>query len=405
MTSILSGLRVMDCGTFIAGPATATILSDFGAEVIKIERPPHGDPYRYLSATLPMMPASDLLYCAILTNRNKKSVALNLELQAARDALLKLIATADVFITNYQPQLLRKFCLTYEDLQPASPRLIYASVTGYGELGDDSEKPGFDANAYWARSGLMDYVRDGDSDPTITPGGAGDHPTASALFGGIMLALYQRDRTGQGAKVTTSLMAAGAWANACFLQGALLGATPKPRLSRKNSFMPTANHYVSKDGHRFLLALIDPVRDWLRLCNAVDQPALAVDPRFDSLKNRAVNGAALVSILDGAFAQKTMDEWAAIFRRLDVPWASVPHFTEIPDDPQFSANGVWTEIDHPVHGSIRTIDSPIRIQGVPKVKPRLVPEVGAQTVEVLASLGYTETEVDALLASGAAAKA
>ncbi|MGH9664273.1 MAG: CoA transferase, partial [Bryobacteraceae bacterium] len=174
---ILSGLRVIDCGTYIAGPAAAVVMADFGAEVIKIERPPHGDPYRFLTR-VPGMPVSDANYCWLLDARNKKSVALNLGDEAGREALLKLVATADVFITNYQPQLIRKFRLSYDELAAVNSRLIYASLTGYGETGEDAEKPGYDMNAYWARSGLMDLMHNGDAEPCQSPSGFGDHPTS-----------------------------------------------------------------------------------------------------------------------------------------------------------------------------------------------------------------------------------
>ena len=167
---ILSGLRVIDCGTYIAGPAAAAMLSDFGAEVIKIERPPFGDPYRYLQH-MPGMPVSDQNYCWILDDRNKKSIALDLNDVEAHQVLLKLVATADIFITNYQPQSLRKFKLTYEDLAPLNDRLIHASITGYGEHGADADKPGYDATAYWARSGLMHGIHNGDAEPTQSSAG------------------------------------------------------------------------------------------------------------------------------------------------------------------------------------------------------------------------------------------
>src|SRR5438270_10175206 len=162
--AILSGLRVIDCGTYIAGPAAATILSDFGAEVIKIERPPYGDPYRYLPK-VPGCPSSELSYTWLLESRNKRSVALDLARPAAREALLRMVAQADIFITNYQPALVRKFGLTYDDLKPLNERLIYAHLTGYGESGAEVEKPGYDMTAYWARSGLMSFIHLGDAEP------------------------------------------------------------------------------------------------------------------------------------------------------------------------------------------------------------------------------------------------
>ena len=181
---LLSGIRVIDCGTYIAGPASATVMSDFGADVIKIERPQGGDLWRLFSR-LPGTAKADLDWCWILTNRNKRSVALDLADRAGREALLDLVKKSDVFVTNYQALILKKFRLTWEDLRPLNERLIYAHLTGYGDRGDDADDPAFDALAYWARSGLMMSVvgRDG------TPGGArpgmGDHPTAMSMFGAI----------------------------------------------------------------------------------------------------------------------------------------------------------------------------------------------------------------------------
>jgi len=256
--NVLSGIRVIDCGTYIAAPAAAVVLSDFGADVIKIERPPFGDPYRYLSL-VPGMPVSPLLYCWILEGRNKKSLALDLNDPAARAVLLKLVATADVFITNYQQPLVRKFRIGYEDLAPLNDRLIYAYLSGYGLAGDDAEQPGYDVTAYWARSGLMSSMHNADSEPAQSSPGFGDHPTSMALFGGIMLGLYRRERTGQGMNLTTSLMANGVWANSCAIQGALVGATFLPKWTRATTVNPIVNHYVTRDLQRFLTAEVRPL--------------------------------------------------------------------------------------------------------------------------------------------------
>ena len=211
---ILSGVRVIDCGTYIAGPASATVMSDFGAEVFKIERPQGGDLYRAL-ADLPGFAKADTNWGWILTSRNKKSVALDLSKPDGRAVLLRLVRTADVFVTNYQQTLLDKFELTWDHLRQENERLIYAHLTGYGETGDDASAPTFDALAYWARSGLMMSVVGADGTPGGPRPGMGDHPTSMSLFGAIMLGLYQRERSGKGSKVGTSLMASGAWANAC----------------------------------------------------------------------------------------------------------------------------------------------------------------------------------------------
>jgi len=388
---------VIDCATYIAGPAAATVMSDFGAEVIKIERPPHGDPYRYLSL-MPAMPVSDLLYCWILDGRNKKSVALDLGNNAGRDALLKLVATADVFITNYQPSLVSKFRLGYEDLQPLNERLIYAHVTGYGEAGEEAEKPGYDATGYWARSGLMDIMHNGDAEPCLSPAGFGDHPTSMTVFGGIMLALYRRAVTGKGMKLATSLMANGAWSNACGIQAAMVGAQFTPWWTRKAPPNPVINHYVTRDQQRFLTCCIDPKKDWGNLCRALGRAELIEDERFRTPELRRANSTALVGIIDQIIASKDMAEWIEIFRLNDVIWAPVLSTVEVASDRQMEVNGVFAEIEP----GLRTVNSPLNIAGVEKVKPAMAPQVGEHTREVLHSIGYSDEAITDLLQRGAA---
>jgi formyl-CoA transferase len=394
---ILAGIRVVDCGTYIAGPAAAVVMSDFGADVIKIERPPYGDPYRYLSL-VPGMPVSPLFYCWILDGRNKRSVALNLSDDDAREALLAIIRTADVFITNYQGPLLQKFRLRYEDLLPHNPRLIYAHLTGYGETGADSEQPGYDLTAYWARSGLMQAMHNADAEPAQSPAGFGDHPTAMAVFGGIMLGLYRRQITGQGMNLTTSLMANGAWSNACGIQAALVGAEFVPKWTRSTTVNPIVNHYVTSDKQRFLTCCLDPSKDWPSLCRALDHPELIDDPRFRTPELRRANGPELVAIIDVAVGAKTMAEWKETLRVNGVIWGPVPSTEQAARDPQMEANGVFAEIEP----GLRTVANPLTIDGVEKVKPRMAPKVGEHTVEVLKSVGLSEVAIRNLIELGAA---
>src|SRR5579864_9352139 len=397
MTAILSGLRVIDCATYIAAPAAATILSDFGAEVIKIERPPYGDPYRYLPQVAGM-PLSDVNYTWILDARNKKSAALDLNDAEARAALLKLIESADVFLTNYQPQLQRKFGLEYKDLAPLNPRLIYASISGYGELGDDAEKPGYDATAYWARSGLMHSMHNADAEPVQSPAGFGDHPTSMTIFASVMLALYHRQLTGRGAKIATSLAANGVWAHSCSIQAALCGAHFLPKWTRKEAVNPFVNHYVAKDGKRMFFCLLEPTRDWPKLCAALDWPQFLDDPRFSSVEARRVNNVALIAMLDHAIAQRDIAEWTRIFKQYDLVWGPVPSPEEVAHDPQLHANGVFAD----VAPGIKTVQNPINIEGIEKVAPRMAPEAGEHTREVLLAAGCSPGQIDAMLARGAA---
>ncbi len=394
---ILSGIRVVDCGTYIAGPAAAVVMSDFGADVIKIERPPYGDPYRYLSL-VPGMPLSPLFYCWILDARNKRSVALNLGDNAAREALLAIVRTADVFITNYQGPLLEKFRLRYQDLRQENRRLIFAHITGYGETGADADEPGYDLTAYWARSGLMQTIHNADAEPAQSPAGFGDHPTAMALFGGIMLGLYRRQITGEGMNVTTSLMANGAWSNACGIQAALVGADFVPKWTRSTTVNPIVNHYVTSDKARFLTCCLDPKKDWPSLCRALDRPELADDPRFRTPELRRANGPELVAIIDAAVGAKTMSEWKEILRANGVIWGAVPTTEQAARDPQMEANGVFAEIEP----GLRTIANPLTIEGVEKEKPRMAPKIGEHTVEVLKSAGLSDEAIRSLIESGAA---
>jgi crotonobetainyl-CoA:carnitine CoA-transferase CaiB-like acyl-CoA transferase len=392
---ILSGIRVIDCGTYIAGPAAAAILSDFGAEVIKIERPPYGDPYRYLPQ-VPGMPVSDKNYCWILDDRNKKSIALDLGDPEAHQVLLKLVATADIFVTNYQPQSLRKFQLTYEDLASSNERLIHASITGYGEHGEDAEKPGYDATAYWARSGLMYGMHNGDAEPVQSPAGFGDHPTSVTLFASIMMALYQRQITGRGTRVFTSLMANGIWSHGCGIQAALCGAEFYPKWTRKTAISPLVNHYVARDRRRMFFCLLDPVRDWRHLCQALQFEELHDDPRFSTTKARQENSAALVKRIDEAIATRDLDDWVPIFKKYDLVWGPVPSAIEVTHDPQ--AQEFFTEIAP----GLKTIESPLNIQGIEKAKPQMPPSLGQHTREVLTSIGLSEEAIEKMISRGAA---
>ena len=392
---ILSGIRVIDCGTYIAGPASATVMSDFGAEVFKIENPDGGDLWR-LFPHLPGTPKSKLNYAWVLTGRNKKSVALDLGSPEGYEALIRLVKTADVFVTNYQAQLLTKFRLNWDDLRVVNDRLIFAHLTGYGEKGDDADLPAFDAVAYWARSGLMTSVTGRDGTPSGPRPGIGDHPTAMAMFGAIMLGLYNRERTGRGSKVGTSLMASGAWAHSCDLQAQMLGAHfPKP--AGPTPINPLSAGYITRDAKVFLLVQLDPEHEFPRLCKMFDAPEMAADPMFATDAARTEHAEELSAILQSQFESKDLSEWRAMFKQYDIKWAPLPTIAEVVNDPQMRAADAFMELDYPGHGTIETINSPIFVAGSDKRKPEPAPEVGAQTREVLRTLGYNDATIDDLI--------
>src|SRR5260370_2561243 len=240
----------------MGGRASATVMSDFGAEVFKIERPDGGDLWR-LFPHLPGTAKSELNWAWVLTGRNKKSVYIDLTSPNGYDAMMRLVKTADVFVTNYQAQLLTKFRLNWDDLRAINERLIFAHLTGYGEKGDDADLPAFDALAYWARSGLMTSVTGRDGTPSGPRPALGDHPTAMAMLGAIIVGLYNRERTGRGSKVGTSLMASGAWANGCDLQAKFCNAEFPERGATAHPPNPLGAGYLSKDSKPFMIALLD----------------------------------------------------------------------------------------------------------------------------------------------------
>jgi crotonobetainyl-CoA:carnitine CoA-transferase CaiB-like acyl-CoA transferase len=374
-------------------------MSDFGAEVIKIERPPHGDPYRNLSY-LPGMPVSELNYCWLLDARNKKSLALDLQDEAGREALRRLVVTADVFITNYPPDLTSKLKVRYEDLAAINSRLIYGHITGYGEIGEDTNKAGYDTTAYWARSGLTGLIYDLTVQAGATPCGTGDHPVGLALFGSIMLALYQRQMTGRGTKVSTSLMATGAWTNSCQIQAAMVGAVFPARRTRFTVLNPLVNQYQTRDGQRFIFCCLDTSQDWKRICRVIERTELINDPRYATYEARSERSEEVVVLLDSAIGSKDMVEWEAIFREHKVIWGLIPAMEQVAADSQMKANGVFAEMNHPHHGSLQTVSSPLNVQGAAKENPRPAPAVGEHSREILCSLGYEDSEVEELIKRG-----
>ena len=396
---VLAGITVLDVGSWIAGPAAATVMSDFGADVIKVE-PPGGDPYRdFYHVT--GAPASDINYPWLLDARNKKSVVLDLAIREARDALLALVARADVFLTNQPPARIERLRLGYGELSAVNPRLVYASLTGYGDEGEEANKLGFDINAWWARSGLMDVVRAPGAPPTGSVPGMGDHPSAMTLFGAIMLALYQRERTGRGAKVSSSLLSNGAWANAILIQAALSGATFVPRPPRERALNALLNLYQCRDGRWFTLTLLREEREWGRLARAIGREELLTDARFATMSARHANSTALVKVLDEVFAGKDWPEWRRILEAHRITFGPMARITEAGDDRQMVAAETIVPLEIPERPGMRTVMSPIQVSGQSKVPPRRAPELGEHTREVLRSVGYDDAALQRLRAAGA----
>ena len=400
MKPILDGIRVLDVGSFVFGPAAATVMADFGADVIKLEPPATGDPYRSLHQ-MPPLPALDEDYCWTLTSRSKRSVALDLKDAEARELLLRLVDGADVFLTNYPVRVLENLALRYEDLHPRNPRLVYAHATGFGHEGPDAHKPGYDATAWWARTGLQDLVRPKGSPPAFPVPGMGDHPSAMALFGAIMMGLYRRERTGEGSHVRSSLLANGCWSNSIYLQAMLSGAEPYHHVDCSRPANAVVNQYETRDGRWLLLALVQEDKLWPRLCIAVERPELVDDERFRGKTERHANAQALYDILAPIFGSRDFAEWHKRLDDQEITFGGVAVTEELADDAQVEAAGIQVTTEDSQGRPVGTITSPIEVEGSPKVPPRRAPAIGEHTDEVLGALGLAAEQLAALRERGA----
>ena len=396
---LLSGIRVLDVGSYLAGPAGGTVMADFGADVIKIE-PRDGDPYRQLGEP-PGAPKPLHNAFWVQDARSKRSLAMDLKDARVHALLLRMVARCDVFLTNYRPQLLERLGLRWEDLRAVNPRLIYASVTGYGETGPQADAPGFDATAWWAASGLMDFVRWPGATPAVSAPGMGDHATAMAIFGGIMAALFDRERTGQGTKVTTSLLANGLWSNS-MLASAVLCGMPVP--SRDRADAPTTSAlalpYATRDGAWLMLTLLNEEKEWPNLLAALDAPALADDARFGDRIARRENAEALRIALAAAFARFDRRDLTVQLGRNQITYGWTLALADIPTDPQLHAAGILTPVASARAGLTHLVASPLWIEASAKVAPRYAPRIGEHSAEVLREFGESQALVDELVRDG-----
>jgi crotonobetainyl-CoA:carnitine CoA-transferase CaiB-like acyl-CoA transferase len=380
----LAGVRVVELGVWVAGPGAGAVLAEWGADVIKVEAP-EGDPMRRLFSITAghgqtQSPPFDL------DNRGKRSVVLDLRAPEGRDAMRRLVATADVFLTNLRPDAVERLGLGPSTLLGELPHLVYASVTGYGRDGPDADRAGYDVGAFWARTGMaLSTTPEGEA-PASIRAGLGDHVTAMTLVAGICAALHARDASGQGQLVDTSLLRTGIWCVGWDLGIQLRFGKLAPTLPRTETMNPAMNPYQAADGLWFWLLGLESDRHWPGICRAVRHPEWCEDEPFATSRGRRKDAAVVIAALDAAFATEDRAEWVRRFDEEGVWWAPVHSPADVVSDPQAIAAGAFVDVPAGAGAEAhRAVASPVTFgTGPAEVGP--VPGLGEHTAEVLAEL-------------------
>ncbi|WP_309603848.1 CoA transferase [Phenylobacterium sp.] len=397
---LLKGLKVVEFASYIAAPGAACILGDWGADVIKVERP-GGDQMRHafadLKTELKGNPTFDL------DNRGKRAVVLDVGKPQGREALARLAATADVFITNVRPAALKRAGLDETTIRAANPRLVFCQVTGYGLEGPEAHKPGFDVTAFWARAGVANMTTPKGMDPFMLRSGFGDHITSLATVSAILAALYEREKTGAGRLVQTSLLATGVYTVGSDLAVQLKFGRLASNRPRNLPMNPIATFFKSADERWFVHSPRGGAKDWPTFAAIAGRPDLVDDERFATGRARRENSPLLVAELDAAFATMSFDDIAAKLDAADMVWSPVQTPAQVAADPQVMASGAIVQVEDGEGGTFPSPAAPARFPGADAtVRPRS-PTLGEHTREVLAEIGYSASEIEAIFAAEAAA--
>ena len=399
MAGPLEGTKVVELGLWVAAPAAAAMLSDWGADVVKIE-PPTGDPFRGWSASL-MGTVVDINPPFELDNRGKRSVVLQLENEEARSIAYKLIEEADVLVTNMRPRALSQHGLDYETLHERFPRLVYGQVTGYGPHSEARDTAAYDIGAFWSQAGVaMSLTPEGAEIPQQR-GGMGDHMTGQGLAGAICAALLARERTGEGQHVSVPLVRVGMYMMGWDAMLSLRLGVPIVAYDRKHAVNPIITSYKSGDGKRFWLLLLQADRHWGDLCRSIGREDFFTDERFADIQVRRGNGPQLVEELDAEFAKKTMDELTVAFAEHDVWWAPLNYIHEAIKDPMVREAGAFVDVPGADGETTEMVASPADFSGTQWEVRGMPPELGQHTEEVLLELGYDWEQIANLKEKGA----
>src|SRR5215472_18953818 len=392
----LQGVKVVEVAMWVAGPSTTAVLGDWGADVIKLEDPRGGDPIRGFVTRTMGDPNARVRPPFELDNRNKRSVAVDLRKPEGHAFALKLVEHADVFVTSLRLDAIERMRLDYATLSSANPRLVYASINGYGHRGPDRNRPAYDYAAAWARSGLMATIAEPGQPPPAQRPAMIDHAVGLGLAGGISAALLAREKTGRGRDVSTSLFEMGLWMNATDLTiGLLTGRAPESE-GRTQRINPLWSSYRCKDGKWIYFVMVQADRFWKPFCEALGHREWIDDPRFAHAGVRAKNCAAMTALIDEVVAARACDEWAPLFDRHELIWAPVNTDAEVLNDPQAHAIGAFAAVDHPTVPGSRVVNSPVEFGAFQPRPHRVAPELGQHTEEIALEVGLSWDEIGRL---------
>ena len=383
MAGPMEGIKVVELGVWVAGPAAGGILADWGADVVKIE-PPDGDPARMFGRMLGIEVGVSPPF--EMDNRGKRSIVLDLTTNDGHSTALELLSKADVFLTSVRPAALRRVGLDFETVAHRNPRLVYGLITGYGESGPDADRAAYDVAAFWARAGLAHLLtRPGDT-PPFQRGGMGDHTAGMTLAAAVCAALVARTRTGKGQLVSTSLYRQGAYTVSFDLNTFLMTGHSIAIGQRETMGNPCMNNYTAGDGRRFWIVGLQGSRHWPALCRAVERPDWLTDSRFDTAHSRVANAAELIGELDTIFATKPLEEWAKVFAtEPEFFWSSINSIEDVIADAQFHAAGGIVHVPDD-DASVPMVATPADFHGTPWEPRSAAPRLGEHTDDVLAEL-------------------
>ena len=387
----LDGIRVLDLSRVLAGPYSTMMLADFGADVIKIEAPKVGDDSRAFG---PFVGKESAYFMSL--NRNKRSITLNLKDATHCDLFREMVKKADVVVENYRPGTMEKFGLGYDELKKINPKLVYAACSGFGHTGPYMDKPAYDIIVQ-AMGGIMSITGEEGGEPTRVGASVGDVTAGMFTAYGIMLALFHRERTGQGQKVDVGMLDC----QVAILENAIAryvtsGVVPGPLGNRHPSITPFSA-FTAKDGHIIVGAGND--RLWARLCTLLELPDMIEDPRFVNNGKRTENVKELMTILNGVFKNKTINEWLGLLEEAGLPCAPINTVDRIINDPQIEARNMIVEVEHPIAGSLKMPGVPVKLSETPGTVERYAPLLGEHTVEVVEEvLGWDESKAKAFFA-------